>query len=934
MKFTCRGQLANAEVPAGVGPKSLAYWQVSILPQTIEFRPQTDDTCGLGERRLAMGVQTKVPFVPQSVEAVLGFHPNGNLVTYADNYTNLDSRFALPEQLQLQGSGSSTYPLTTVSQGYFNNWAFSDKPASGFFNIVGKLRVPFFSDIKVHLQLAPQSATLADLHIMGGWPANSGQADFGWSVAGNNFFTQSKFDPSDRGWPLGLALQDYQSNTNNDFLYRPRAQCHWIEAAVFDYPLKWDNLLHEFASYADAPVRLPIIDVNSRLKSLSPGRVDLDFAQDLSVQLPRIKMLDLQNAAQQELSKPVLAVSNALYSALNQAFNTAGINQLQKALRGDAGAFFRPVLKPLLDPLIDPIFNSVDNYLQTDPQNVLQDVYAGIATDAGGLLKGALQDVNTASNLVGSVGQTLDQALTDVDDSINLMVRLLTQRDSNNNRELVKILIQKLFADQAQDYGFAADAIDSHLDEILADLEPTIQEIVAELQDLKSQVEQVQGTLKDINGDFSNALGELAGDVNLFQNYLQLAGNLTTNYLGSVLKGGRDYLSANVDGAKAAIEDQLTTAFVSSVLPTAYQTTFRSFLADDNFLLNQIMESLFGRIDQELRDALQTAFSTATDQAFAQMKGSGLLGQSLLSAKIRGAPTFNGDSLDNIHLDARVQLKVPEPMEFNAYMDIKRLNSQSVPQDCIPSGAPAAEVTLGTKNVPLNWPGVGSNTMTISLDARWTLQGGNVIGVGGGLQLDGTADLETCEIKNLGAQLAIGDVENYFAGHGQGTVTVSGIPLQIQAGLFAGKACSPLPLKSVDPEADQVVPDINNFSGLYVQGGAGLSLSDLIFHSSSCVLDVEAHQNVAVYWAGGPLFGKFGGREKMAIDASLLCLVSGSASWSEFFRVQTSPAAVTIGAAADFCGKVGYCPFCGEICKTLRISGTVGSRGIDYSLDY
>jgi len=41
-------------------------------------------------------------------------------------------------------------------------------------------------------------------------------------------------------------------------------------------------------------------------------------------------------------------------------------------------------------------------------------------------------------------------------------------------------------------------------------------------------------------------------------------------------------------------------------------------------------------------------------------------------------------------------------------MDIKELNSQSTALSCIPPGAPAAEVTLGAKDIPLDWLGVTS----------------------------------------------------------------------------------------------------------------------------------------------------------------------------------------------------------------------------------
>ena len=62
------------------------------------------------------------------------------------------------------------------------------------------------------------------------------------------------------------------------------------------------------------------------------------------------------------------------------------------------------------------------------------------------------------------------------------------------------------------------------------------------------------------------------------------------------------------------------------------------------------------------------------------------MGGSLLSAKIRGAPTFEGDSLRKIHLDSEIKMNLPDEMKFMAYMDIKELNSQSTALSCIPPG--------------------------------------------------------------------------------------------------------------------------------------------------------------------------------------------------------------------------------------------------------
>src|ERR1019366_2767438 len=408
-----------------------------------------------------------------------------------------------------------------------------------------------------------------------------------------------------------------------------------------------------------------------------------------------------------------------------------------------------------------------------------------------------------------------------------------------------------------------------------------------------------------------------------------------TNFLASVITSSGDYFTSDPAAAKQALRRELESAFLASALPGNYQKTFRAFLYDKDFALDQLMDTLFDQVNRTVRDGLTSAISGATDGVFQNMKGAGLMSQALLSAKIRGAPTFDGDSLRKIHLDSAIKLNVPDEMNFNAYMDIKELDSQTVPMDCIPAGAPAAEVTLGAKDIPLQWPGVPSTSgqpLLLTIEARWTLQSGSVLGIGGLIDIKGEAGFKGCTIKEIGATLAIGQMENYFAAKAAGSIIILGIPVDVQAGLFAGQACSLDPLLFIDPEVGQVLNNPVSFSGIYIEYGGGVSLSEILGLGSSCFLDVEANVTTAMYYQGGPRFGTIGGRQKMAVDVSLLCLVSGHVDWATFIQITSGQ--LTLGASADVCGSIGPCPFCVQGCKGITVKGVLTTGGIDYSLDY
>ncbi len=941
MQLTCRGDLSSASIPAGGSPKHLAYWNADFTPQSIDFHATNDDTCGTSPRFLVLGVQTTLPFISQPLHATLGFKPNGNLVCPLDNVSNVTSRFEVPAELSIQGPGTTMFTLSTAGEGYFNNWETPGAAAlgTGFYSLVGKLRVPFFTDIKVQLHVTPANATTGEMDIMGGWPApDSTDTDLGWSLNTSNYFNTVNFDPHSDGWPVALVpnITGYRNSATTQ--YRPRAERNWIDVAKFDYPLQFSSVLHSFSGFQDAKVELPILDVNSRLQELAPGKVDFDFAQDLSLQLPQIKELDFVNDALNGNIGPLLSVSNAIRSQLNEALDVTGINGLSQALSEDAQGFFNPILNAAIDPIVSNIYPQLAAIPQTNPQAFLQEVY-NLLTKPNGELQTGISAINNLSNQASSVILTLDKTFTNVLDTAGLLNRALTKDPSTGDRQVISVIVEKLVSDQAPELGFLGSLGDDVVNPLLTDLDSTFDEIQSDIQDVSNQIAQVQMQLDSKTGDFNEALDSIMDHANDVSNFVQSAAQNVTNYLAQAITPAGDLFTANPAALQQQIRQQISTAFLSSVVAGNYQQTFRQFLGDDNFVLDQLMSTLFDQINGTIRNALTDQISGAEDGVFQNLKGAGLLGGSLLSAKIKGSPTFDGDSLRDIHLTAAIQMNMPDKMNFNAYMDIKELNSQSVPVGCIPPGSPSAEITLGAKDVPLNWAGVASGdsaqSLTLSLEARWTQQSGSVIGIGGSVDIGGGASFQGCTLKDLGASLAIGETENYFAARADATIPILGIPVNMKAGLFAGHACSLDPLIYVDPGVTNVL--LNNpssFTGVYVQYGGGLSLSDLLgLGGLGCVLDADANISTAYYYQGGASLGTIGGRQELDVKLSLLCVMSGELDVAQFLALDTS-GSLTLGGSANVCGSVGPCPVCVSGCKGVTITGVISTHGIDYFVNY
>src|SRR3954451_12762411 len=157
------------------------------------------------------------------------------------------------------------------------------------------------------------------------------------------------------------------------------AQQNWTHVAGFAYPLTWNAVLRQFSGFSVAKVILPVIDVDSRLKQISPGKVDLDFAQDINLQLPRIKVLDFANDALNEINAPLNSVSSAIQSELGGAFNTSGLTSgfrsLQNVMRENAEGLFRPALASVFtdasNNVEDKLYNAFAAELAVSKANLL-----------------------------------------------------------------------------------------------------------------------------------------------------------------------------------------------------------------------------------------------------------------------------------------------------------------------------------------------------------------------------------------------------------------------------------------------------------------------------------------------------------------------------------------------------------------------------------
>ena len=940
MQFLCSGGLGAAQLPAGTGQKKLNYWNANFTPQSIQFKPKATEQCSTADRTLVLGAELTLPFISNAMHATLGFKPNGNLSTVADNVLGTDSRFPLPKTLLLQGSGANVYPVSLASEGYFNNWEAANRPDAGFFNIAGIIGVPFFKGFKAHLQVTPTGSgyTSADIAIAGGWPlADAPGTDLGWTAGGKNFFNAKKFDRNCTGWPDGITLGNYLNSPTEQ--YHPRAQRLWKNLAFFDYPLSWIPVLRHFEGFNKGTLSLPILDVGSKLKLLSASKVDCDFNQDLNLALPHIKQLDFIN---ETVDGPFNTISNSIFEQLHGAADATGITKGLQGLQGmvapDPTGFFGPILDRALDEIAGNLVTNLALLETTNSATVLLHLQTTF-TSADAQFKSAISKLNGTASDVNSVIGKIDGTFTDATNTVALLLRII-QRDSTGHRNIVRTIVEKLMAQQPDVFQTISEDqagdIDGFVNDQLADFESDFESLESDLKELQSQLADVRGGLASATGPVVDALNSITNETANISLFEQQAFLNVSNSLAGELTAAGDYFKANPGAAQTNLRNRLKDAFLHSDLTRDYQTKFKQFAGDDDFVLNQLLCLLTDKINSAVRSAVENYIAGTGDHVYQTMKGIGQLQKTLATAKLRGQPRFNGDSLDMIHLDADLEIKMPDAMHYNAFIEIKSQESQSGALACAQGGDSAAEIILGANKVPLDWPGVKNTGITLTANARWTMDRGTVTALGGLMELEGKADFEGFSLRHLGSTFAIGNSDNYFAGKAEVVVFIGPVPVNLNAGIFGGQSCSPDPILFVDTNAPAIIGNISDFRGFYSRIGGGISLSDLLFGHSSCLLNADARLAFVNYYLGGPSSANFGHWERREVDFSLFCLVSGSfgQSLSGQATKDASGYHLELTGSGDACAEVGIDPFSVKKCETITIKGVLKEGGVDYYLDY
>jgi len=912
LRLTCPGGLDSAEVDSAL-PLDLEYWQQApITPLSLRF--ETANGCSpAGPAVLVLGVRAQCELFANALDGELGFRSTGQIATRADGVSPpFDSRLKLPS-VGLPGPSSKTYAFTPSQDAYFNAANAPGAPSTGFLNLAGCVDVPFFKDLKWHVHTrAKYTAGLSPTlyAVMSGWTSGS-----------DSFFSNIFFDPAHQGF-TGATAEAYRESSQQGGTYAVKAEQDWLGITqAFHYSLQWNSGGRSFSAN-DVTNDFFVFSLTHRAKYLCPDTAELTFGLKYDG-LPQINMAGF---ATQALDAGVGYTQNLI-----DALGTSGADALLSGI--DAG---RTLLSNEIEKLISPL---LDGPIMTGVDRLLDDLYGLPGTATVTVLSAdARADVAARiRNVGGSVQQAINSAFasTGVDTATGLaddklakvqtgIQQLVADPNGLLRTEGVKKLVSSLVAREAPEFvsviagALAGAAVNDVINS------PALDQIRGSLTNVDGIISQVRTKITDPSTGMSAQIQAVVS--------AQLAG-ICERVADSVEEElGRYEVSGTIDlpevprlQLREYIRQQINDQLIQNQIVAQFETQLRQYAQDAINSVTAELDSGLQQVNTALRDVIATQLAEV-DQSINQ-EVLGPMSDMIGSGRLAGYAHIQGDSLTMLRVDGLFRWKVPEEMEFKAYLQIKQLTSDNT-GGCIPPGETANEILIGAEDVPLKWisPGLSGN-----VGVKFTVMGGEPIGLGGSFDMTGgPLTFEAFEIRDMAAAVAFGAIhgdptaaENYLAANLD--LQMGGYGLA--GGAFFGRTCTLDPILLIDPEVASVL-GTPPFTGAYVYGEARLPVNELIGIPSSCLLQVNIGAGAgAFFFLEGPTFG---GKLVGEVSGEALCLVSISGRMSlvgvkEGLEL-TSP--MRFSGNGTLKGKVGVCPFCVKFKESVGIRFSVSQGQI------
>jgi hypothetical protein len=902
MFFTCLGapaalQLSAAEL--GVD-KSLVYWLADFRVQHAAFVPLAGMTCEPSEIKLAVGVEAWSSEIATPLYGTLGFHPTGQIQTGADPATEpaITSRLTLPPTLDLAGPAAERWTATTVGEAYFNH-AAAAPGETGWLNIAAKLNLPFFEDAPVHLQTRANKADPgAVLHLMGGFQSPTKC----FSLNSETYFTQQPFDVAHRGYATGVTPAQYREGFegDDDTRFRMHAQTRWLDVVDLDYTMAWQTGSRTFKDFREEATDLFILGIKHRCRTLTPLNADLDFGAKVGTS--KLSLTGLASGAVGELL-------DTLQGLIEESVLTEGRQAIEELLEPSMRSLFAGPLDAKMDaqaeallaqlfapqnwnaatksftPTVDKAF--LQGLLaQTDLVGGYQSV-AGSSADVLGLLKEVKDRLTKAKQHITTFRQYSEPGPGNKFDKIAETAKRLAKNVSAKMDDPV-------YNEDIEALIAAAKPVLTELDTLAAKAEQVCDTLLAGLDGDGPVATELKDVLSQAGVELGNSVGPVAGDVL------------------SVLKPYQPGLDdPSQPEARAKLREQIREAmkdrFFSTGISASIQRILKQRVYDLEQQMRQVVDGVFEQADTAAQSLIETVLGGVDKKLTAFLGGAS---QVMAGAEAKGKAHIREDSLTDLRLDLIVELKASEKMKAHVFVEIKELNSDNTPGGCLPPGGMGTEVTLGAKEVALEWL---YPDLTVSFDTRFQFDAnGDISGMGGSIEVIGDIKFgEQFIISEMGCAIMFGNTENYFSAEVAMSV---GKSFKAKGGVFFGRTCTLAPF-FWDETIQQALGDAP-FTGAYVYGEVHIALNQLIGIPSTCLFNLSVGAGTGLgYFTEGPTWI---GKMFLSVEGEVLCIISVTGEIS-LVGVR-NPQGLSLVGQGRLAAELGFCPLCISIEKTATMS--------------
>jgi len=943
MTFSCLGSPMGGDVPANDPFKIMAYWLADFKTHSIQF--QTANSCAPNDGGyLVLGIEGYASHVPTPLYGNVGFFNNGDQIPPAFGLPGVTSRLKAPNLINIAGPNNTTYTFSTAQDAYYNVFANSPpSPNAGWLTVFGKLQVPFFLGLQLHLQTSCHTngvaSSNAPVYLSGGWPRpGSSNPNYGWlDPSGRTPFETNLFDYASQGWPGGgsVDINTYRNDANNQ-MWRPRAQRLWLGVVDFDYPLSWDMTLRQFSSWQEVTNNLFVVSIQHQIKYMDAVHAEIDFGAQYGGNLPA---LSLANIALNAINAAT-GVEDAIVKAAEQPVEdvlSAGVNEIDQLVSTQMKQLMDGVFDKTVNPVINNFYGQLSNdwasawntlpvsqrktFLQAVATNTVFYFIGGGSSQAATTLTAALGDLGNgahqANNLIGRVQGYLRDATNAIESVVGVLsmttnglplgsnvVGLVTQ--VGGSRPVVPKLLGSLVGDLAPQFLDAV--VGDTVSNLVQSVEPELAQITTTLKETEGalgQADSALGTAGQFTQEINNILASATTELS---NIAVTVSMQVTNYFGQFdYNIDNPFVQVSAADIENFIRQKVEDQFFASAAANQIQTTLRERLYDVDAAMKTDIDSVFQELNGMIRGLISQSLASV-DDSISQTLGSA--SDVIGAGKLNGHALIDGDSLQELRIDGHFQFKCPDDMELDAFLLIKELNSDGS-SGCSSGNAPATEVTIGANNVPLGWLSSG---MTANLEAKFTFDGTHPfpVNLGGQISLNGDLNFETFVLHDLAAALAFGEFENYLAL--KGGVRFNGF--DFSGAIFFGRTCTLDPLILIDPQVASVVGQ-PPFTGAYCYAQGWLPISQLVLGiPASCLFEISAGIGAGVfYFAEGPTYG---GKMFLGVSGSLLCIIS--------IEADITMIGVKHGADMNFDGQghfeasLGPCPFCISISKDVGVT--------------